>query len=108
MSTGQEKQPLQICPVCRGTVFRVDSTWKTADGSIHRRRVCVLCEEWGFQTEETPTGGHESCICGNVEEQPLTTAAQEATNTEAEQLISAPKLAARNFVEWRKKRFQTE
>jgi len=51
-----------ICPKCGYAITRVDSTWKTKDGLIHRRRVCDHCGQWGFQTVERP----ESFISGNV------------------------------------------
>lgn len=48
------------CPLCGYHFFTVESTWTVKNGDIHRRRICALCEQWGFvsvESQQSPTNG---------------------------------------------------
>ncbi len=45
---------MNTCPICGSAHFAVESTWTVKNGDIHRRRICAVCEQWGFISVESP------------------------------------------------------
>lgn len=50
----EPESKIPVCPVCGGTIYHVANTWTTANGLIHRQRICALCELWAYQSVEKP------------------------------------------------------
>jgi len=42
------------CGVCGGVHYRTLRTWTLQDGTIRRTRLCILCEEWCYESSEIP------------------------------------------------------
>lgn len=50
----EPESKIPVCGVCGSNVYRTLRTWTLQDGTIRRTRLCVLCEEWAYESSEIP------------------------------------------------------